>query len=78
MTLFLQVKVKPKARQSSLEQQPDGTWLAHVQSPPVDGKANQELVRLVAAHFGCRQADMVIKRGALGRRKRLEVHLEHP
>jgi uncharacterized protein YggU (UPF0235/DUF167 family) len=36
----LLVKVKPNARQSSLQRQPDGSWLALLKSPPVDGKAN--------------------------------------
>jgi uncharacterized protein YggU (UPF0235/DUF167 family) len=50
-SMKLRVKVKPNARVSSLVQKPDGTWLARLKSPPVDGKANQELVELVAEHF---------------------------
>ena len=48
---IIQVKVKPNSRASRLEQQEDGTWLAQLKSPPVDGKANDELVALVARHF---------------------------
>lgn len=69
----LQVKVKPNARSSSLLQGADGTWTATLKSPPVDGKANEELVALVAKHFGCRKADVRIKAGASGRMKRVEV-----
>jgi uncharacterized protein YggU (UPF0235/DUF167 family) len=46
---ILQIKVKPGARQSSLAEQPDGSWLASLKSPPVDGKANMELSRLSRA-----------------------------
>lgn len=69
----LQVKVKPNARTSSFEQQADGTWLAQLKSPPVDGKANEELIALVARHFGCRKAQVTLKSGASGRLKLLQV-----
>jgi uncharacterized protein (TIGR00251 family) len=69
----LQVKVKPNARQSLLTQQADGSWLAELKSPPVDGKANEELIALVARHFGCRKAQVTIRSGASGRLKLLQI-----
>lgn len=69
----LQVKVKPNARVSTFEQQADGTWLAQLKSPPVDGKANEELIALVARHFGCRKAQVTLRSGASGRMKLLQV-----
>jgi uncharacterized protein YggU (UPF0235/DUF167 family) len=50
--MLLTIKVKPNARNSGLAQAADGTWSAQLKSPPVDGKANAELVALVAKHFG--------------------------
>ena len=73
MTVFLQVKVKPRARQSSLEQMPDGSWVAKLKAPPVDGKANKELVELVAGRFRCPKSAVVIKAGAGGRMKLVKV-----
>ncbi len=72
-TVFMQIKVKPKARASSLAQAADGTWLAKLKSPPVDGKANKELIALVAEHFQCRKAAVSIKSGASGRMKLVKV-----
>ena len=69
----LQVKVKPNARVSALAQAADGTWLAQLKSPPVDGKANEELIALVARQFGCRKAAVSIKGGALGRMKLVKI-----
>lgn len=69
----LQIRVKPNARASSLAQQPDGTWLATLKAPPVDGKANAELIALVAERFGCRKADVDIKAGAGGRLKLIRI-----
>src|SRR6266446_9707146 len=72
-TVFMQIKVKPKARASSLAQAADGTWLAKLKSPPVDGKANEELIALVAGHFQCRKAAVSIKSGASGRMKLVRI-----
>jgi hypothetical protein len=72
-TLMLQVRVKPRARTSSLAQLPDGTWVARLKSPPVEGKANEELVALVAGHFQCRKSEVVIKAGTTGRTKLVRV-----
>ena len=69
----LQIKVKPSARASTLEQAADGSWLAQLKSPPVDGKANEELIALVAKHFGCRKAAVSIKSGASARMKLVKI-----
>lgn len=71
--MVIQVKVKPNARASVLEQAADGTWIAELKSPPVDGKANEELIALVAKRFGCRKAQVTIKAGASARTKRLSI-----
>lgn len=70
---ILQVKVKPNARASTLVAQHDGTWLAQVAAPPVEGQANEALVALVAKHFGVRRTQVRIKSGASGRMKLVQV-----
>jgi uncharacterized protein YggU (UPF0235/DUF167 family) len=47
--------------------------VAKLKSPPVDGKANAELIALVAARFGCRKAAVSIKAGAGGRMKLVQI-----
>lgn len=69
----LQIKVKPRAKVSELLQVADGTWVAKLKSPPVDGKANEELVGLIAQTFKCRKAAVTIKAGASGRTKLVRV-----
>ena len=70
---LLSVKVKPGARVSSLVQCADGTWLAQVAAAPVDGAANEALIRLIAEHFGLRRAQVRLKSGASSRLKRIEI-----
>jgi uncharacterized protein len=67
--------VKPRARTSELTQAADGTWVAKLKAPPVDGKANEELVALVAERFQCRKAAVTIKSGAAGRTKLVKVEV---
>jgi uncharacterized protein (TIGR00251 family) len=69
----LRVKVKPNARASALEACADGTWLARLKAPPVDGKANDELIALVAAHFKLRRVQVAIRSGASARMKLLQI-----
>lgn len=69
----IQVKVKPSSRVSALEEMEDGTWLAQIKSPPVDGKANEELIGLVAKQFGCRKSEVSIKSGASSRTKLVRI-----
>lgn len=69
----ISVKVKPNARHSALEELEGGTWQAQLKSPPVDGKANRELVALVADYFGYPKSAVSIKSGAAGRMKLVRI-----
>ena len=71
----IQVRVKPNSHASLLEQRADGTWFAQIKSPPVAGKANEELLTLVAKHFKCRKSDVSIKAGASGRMKLVRIEV---
>jgi len=71
--LLIEVKVRPNARVSLLEQGDDGRWLAQLKAAPVDGKANEELLALVARHFGRPKAAVSLRSGASGRLKRVRI-----
>ena len=71
----IRVKVKPNAKESVLEEGDDGLWHARLKSPPVDGKANAELVALVAKRFGCPKSAVAIKSGAGGRLKLVTIEI---
>ena len=65
----IQIKVKLHARASSLQRLDDGTYLAQIKAPPVDGQANAELLALVAREFGCAKSALSIKVGGASRLK---------
>lgn len=69
----IQVKAKPRARTSVLEETSPGVWHAQLKSAPADGKANEELIALVAERFGCPKSAVSIKSGASSRVKRVRI-----
>ncbi|MEO8160959.1 MAG: DUF167 domain-containing protein [Arenimonas sp.] len=75
MATIIQVKVKPNARASSLAQLEDGSWLAQLRAQPVEGKANAELIALVAGQFNVRKSAVSIRSGASGRSKLVSIDL---
>jgi uncharacterized protein len=72
MTIFT-VKVKPNSKQQSIQEQPDGSLMVHLKSPPVDGKANQELIVLLAKKFNLSKSSIAIKSGFSSRNKLVEI-----
>jgi uncharacterized protein (TIGR00251 family) len=52
---------------------PDGSLEVHLKEKPVDGKANDALVKVLAVHFGVRQRDIRIVSGASARMKIIEI-----
>lgn len=70
--MLIKVRLQPKSSQNRLEQDGD-TWKAWVSAPPVEGAANEALVKLVAKHFGVAQSKVEIIRGHTSRDKVLEV-----
>ncbi len=70
---LIRIKVKPKARTSALTQLADGSFVAQVKAPAIEGRANEELIALVAEHFHCVKAAVSIKSGAAGRLKLVKI-----
>ena len=71
--MVLRVRVKANARSSTLMQLADGSWVARVRAPPIEGRANEELIALVAEHFHCLRAAVSIKSGRSGRVKLVQI-----
>jgi uncharacterized protein (TIGR00251 family) len=72
-SIVITVRAKPRSAVSSLEADASGTWIARLRSSPVDGKANAELIGLVAKHFGCAKSSVAIVSGASARLKLVRI-----
>ncbi len=71
--LRVHVKVKPNSKNPRIEPQPDGSLVAYLKSPPVEGRANEELIARLALHFGVRKSAVRIMTGASSRQKLIEI-----
>lgn len=67
------VRARPRSSVSSLEPDASGNWVAHLRSAPADGKANAELVALVAKRFGCSRSAVSVVSGASARLKLVKI-----
>ncbi|MGI8504635.1 MAG: DUF167 domain-containing protein [Hassallia sp.] len=70
------VKVKPNSKQQKIEEQPDGSLSVHLKSPPIDGKANEELIKLLSEKFDVPKFHIRIKSGLSSRQKLVEIDME--
>ncbi|WP_414527207.1 DUF167 domain-containing protein [Nodularia chucula] len=67
------VKVKPNSKEQKIEEQPDGSLTIRLKSPPLDGKANEELIKLLAKKFQVPKSHIRIKSGLSSRQKLIEI-----
>ncbi|MBU7584202.1 MAG: DUF167 domain-containing protein [Nostoc sp. TH1S01] len=70
------VKVKPNSKQQKVEEQADGSLTVYLKSPPVDGKANEELIKVLADKFDVPKSYVSIKSGLSSRQKLIEIQTE--
>ena len=70
----IKVKTTPRSRVVRLDEPgPDGVWQARVQAPPVDGKANEAVVRLLAERFDVPKSRIALVSGETSRLKTFEI-----
>jgi uncharacterized protein (TIGR00251 family) len=68
----INVHVKPRSRVEAVEQTEEG-YVVRVTAPPVDNKANEAVVRILADHFKVSKSSVNIVRGSTSRRKIVEI-----
>jgi uncharacterized protein (TIGR00251 family) len=71
--IAVDVQVIPRARRAGLDGIRAGALLVRLQSAPVDGAANRELVGVIADAFGVSRAAVTIVSGERARRKKVHV-----
>jgi len=73
MALFIDVKVTPSSGRVTWALDARGGIKCYLKSPPEKGKANRELVSVLAKKLGIPQQDIVIVAGATSRKKRIKI-----
>jgi len=70
---LLQVKVHPRSRRRGVEKIGEREYRVRVLSPPSGGRANREVVALIAEHFGIPSSRVKVIRGQRSRQKVLAL-----
>jgi uncharacterized protein (TIGR00251 family) len=69
------VKAKPAAREDKIEEQEGGLFVVSVKEPPVKGRANLAIVKLLASYFSTSTDNVQIISGQTSRNKVVEITL---
>ena len=71
--LTFKVRVVPRASRSAIIGEHDGALRIRIAAPPVDGAANEELIRTLARAFKVSRGAVEIVAGANSRSKRISI-----
>jgi len=73
MARRIAVTVRPNAKKSEVVELDANQYRISVRAAPLDGKANRELIDLLAAHFGAPKSTIKIARGHSTRCKIIDI-----
>jgi uncharacterized protein (TIGR00251 family) len=68
------VRVVPRASKSEIVGAHDGALKIRIASPPVDGAANAELIKLLAKTFGVAKSEVEITGGQTAKSKQIKLN----
>ena len=71
--MHLTVTVKPNAKETTITEISPANYRVTLKAPPQDGKANTELIRVLAKHLHVPQSHVTITQGATAKIKRVEI-----
>ena len=72
--LVLYLEVKPGSRNDVVDGIRADRLRVRIKAPPVDGKANNQLLKFIAGEFGVPKSNVEITRGITGKVKTLVIH----
>jgi len=67
------VKAKPRSKAEKVEKISETDFVVSVKEPPIKGKANEAICRVLAKYFKVRLAQVIIKTGHTSRNKIIEI-----
>ena len=67
------IKAKPLSKDEKIEKIDDYNFIVFVKAPPVQGRANQAIIKLISEYFGVSISRVTILRGHTSRNKIIEI-----
>ncbi len=71
--LIFNVRVLPKSSKSEIVGEHDGALKIKIKSPPIDGAANAELIKVLAKFFDVPKSAVEILRGQTSKTKQIKI-----
>ena len=70
----IKIRVLPRSSKNEVVgEMADGTLKVKLTAPPIDGKANDALIKLLAKHFNVAKSKIKIAAGATSKNKTIEI-----
>ena len=69
----INIKAKPSARESKVEKIDEINYIVSVKKPPIQGQANQAIIKLLAEYFNTSSIRVRIVIGHTSRNKIIEI-----
>ncbi|MFA6410869.1 MAG: DUF167 domain-containing protein [Candidatus Buchananbacteria bacterium] len=75
MTKDILARVIPNSSQTKIIEEKEGYLKIKLQAPPVDGKANAELIKFLAKRYGVSKSKVEILKGLTAKEKLVRIYL---
>jgi uncharacterized protein (TIGR00251 family) len=69
----ISIQVHPGAKKNAILRFQDGVWHMKIAVPPVEGKANKELIEFLSEILGVSNSRITIEKGTTSRKKLIAV-----
>jgi uncharacterized protein (TIGR00251 family) len=73
MAIILELKIVPQSGRQAFVRDKSGAIKCFLKSPPVDGKANEELIKVLSKRLAITQESIKILQGVTSRKKILKI-----
>lgn len=71
--MILAVQIQPNARKSEILGLLNGALKIRIKAPPIDGKANEEVISFLSQELGIPKKYLSIKSGQTSKKKLIEI-----
>lgn len=73
--ITVHIKVKPGSFKNEISFDPEGTLTVKLREKPIDGAANDALIKFLSKEFSLSKNSIVLEKGQTSRFKKLQLHV---
>ena len=71
--MLIEINVRPQAKKNEIKELNPGKWRVSLTTVPEKGKANHQLIKLLAKKFNVKKSQVLIIKGQLSSQKLVEI-----